>query len=228
MNLFLDALDGAWSQMTDTLGFVARAFGEDWRTGFAALVDRPAALFYVVGAVAVLVLASSGLAVRNRVGDERGRFLTVGEKSFLRTLDVALGRHYRAFAQVRLAELADPASRLGVALRRRALAGVMGKSVDFVICDVLTLDPVAAIEVDDPTHLLPERRGRDAFVNAVFAEIGLPLLRVKAERRYSVPELSELIARSLRRFDVDVKEPRCETVHSHWSGRWRGRRLRAR
>ena len=172
MNVFLDALSDAWSQMTGTLAFVAQAFGENWRTGLAALLDRPAALFYVVGVVAVLALAFSGLTVGSRVGYRRGRFLSANEKIFLRTLDAALGRNYRAFAQVRLAELANPADSANVHLRRRALNAVMAKSVDFVICDVLTLDPVAAIEVDDRSHLLPERRDRDAFVNAVFAEIG--------------------------------------------------------
>jgi hypothetical protein len=97
---------------------------------------------------------------------------------------------------VRLAELANPARSANVHLRRRALNAVMAKSVDFVICDVLTLDPVAAIEVDDRSHLLPERRDRDAFVNAVFAEIGLPLVRVKAQRSYSVAELRDLFARA--------------------------------
>jgi very-short-patch-repair endonuclease len=89
-----------------------------------------------------------------------------------------------------LAELANPADGANVHLR-----AVMAKSVDFVICDVLTLDPVAVIEVDDRSHLLPERRDRDAFVNAVFAEIGLPLLRVKAQRTYSVAEFRDLFAR---------------------------------
>ena len=70
----------------------------------------------------------------------------------------------------------------------------MAKSVDFVICDVWTLDPVAAIEVNDRSHFLPERHDRDAFVNAVFAEIGLPLLRV-AKRTYSVAEFRDLFAR---------------------------------
>src|SRR5208282_4860308 len=64
-------------------------------------------------------------------------------------------RNYRAFAQVRLAELANPAKSANVDLRARAL---------------------------------------NAFVNAVFAEIGVPLLRVKAERSYSVAELRALFA----------------------------------
>jgi hypothetical protein len=97
---------------------------------------------------------------------------------------------------VRLAELANPTVGANPAARRQALNGVMAKSVDFVICDILTLDPVAAIEVDDRSHLLPERRQRDAFVNAVFLEIGLPLMRVKAKRAYSVDELRTLCARA--------------------------------
>src|SRR5208283_2228225 len=121
--------------------------------------------------------------------------LIVNEKMFLRTLDAALGCNYRAFAQVRLAEIANAADSANVHLRRRALNAVMAKRVDFVICDILTLDPVAAIEVDDRSHLPPERQGRDAFVNAVFAEIGLPLLRVKAQRTYSVAEFRDLFAR---------------------------------
>src|SRR6202046_2822422 len=127
-----------------------------------------------------------------RSGYQRGRFLTTNEKSFLMTLDAALGRNYRAFAQVRLADLVIPTLGAHPASRR----GVMAKSVDFVICDVLTLDPVAAIEVDDRSHLLPERQQRDAFVNALFLEIGLPLMRVKARRAYSVDELRVMCARA--------------------------------
>jgi hypothetical protein len=141
------------------------------------------------------VLTFSGLTVGRRIGYQRGRFLSANEKSFLRTLDAALGLNYRAFAQVRLAEIANPADSTNVHLRRLGLNAVMAKSVDFVVCDVLTLDPVAAIEVDDRSHLLPERRNRDAFVNAVFAEIGLPLVRVTARRTYSVAQLRDLFAR---------------------------------
>jgi hypothetical protein len=65
MNVFLDALPGAWGQMTGTLAFVARAFGENWRTGLAALLARPTALFYVVGVFSVL----SSRSAASRSGD---------------------------------------------------------------------------------------------------------------------------------------------------------------
>jgi hypothetical protein len=83
-----------------------------------------------VGIVAVFTLTFSGRTVGSRIGYQRGRFLSANEKSFLRTLDAALGRKYRAFAQVRLAELANPADSASAHLRRRALNAVMAKSVD--------------------------------------------------------------------------------------------------
>jgi Protein of unknown function (DUF2726) len=195
MSLFLDALSDATGQMTETLASVSQAFGAGWGRGLEALLDRPAALFYLAAFAAAVVFIMGGLR-GGRAGYQRGRFLTTNEKSFLMTLDAALARNYRAFAQVRLAELVSPTLGANPASRRQALNGVMAKSVDFVICDVLTLDPVAAIEVDDRSHLLPERQQRDAFVNAVFLEIGLPLMRVKARRAYSVDELRVMCARA--------------------------------
>jgi hypothetical protein len=194
VSFFLYALSNAWDQMTGTLAYVLNAFSAHWWSGFSALMDRPAALFYVAALAAVIVVSLGGLGRKGRAGYRRGRFLSANEKSFLRTLDVAIGRNYRAFAQVRLAELAEPALSGNPTLRRRALNGVMAKSVDFVICDGLSLDPVAVIEVDDRTHLRLERRERDAFVNAVFAEIGVPLLRVTARWTYSVADLRALCA----------------------------------
>jgi hypothetical protein len=196
MNVFLDALSDASAQMTGTLALVGHAFGAGWGKGLDALFDRPAALFYLAAFVAITVFLLGGLRATSRSGYHRGRFLTANEKSFLMTLDAALGPNYRAFAQVRLAELASPTLGANPAARRLALNGVMAKSVDFVICDVMTLEPVAAIEVDDRSHFLHERRQRDAFVNAVFLEIGLPLVRVPAKRAYSVHELRTLCARA--------------------------------
>ena len=195
MSLFLDALSDAAAQMTETLASVSQAFGAGWVRGLEALLASPAVLFYLA-AFAMVVFIMGGLRGAGSAGYQRGRFLTTNEKSFLMTLDAAFGQDYRVFAQVRLAELVTPTLGANPASRRQALNGVMAKSVDFVICDVLTLDPVAAIEVDDRSHLFPERQQRDAFVNAVFLEIGLPLMRVKARRAYSVDELRAMCARA--------------------------------
>ncbi|MEK8121580.1 DUF2726 domain-containing protein [Methylocystis sp. IM4] len=134
------------------------------------------------------------LAVRGRRASYRaGRFLTVNEKSFLGALDEAAGREFRVFAQVRLADLVEIDGRPSEAKRRAAMNKVFGKSIDFVICDAVILEPVAAIGLDDRTHALAHRRERDAFVDKVFAEIGVPLLRVRARRAYSTTEVEALL-----------------------------------
>lgn len=147
----------------------------------------PLALLGVILLVIVALIGSRRPAYR------RGRFLTPNEKRFLCVLDEAVGGGYRVFAQVRLAELADVDLSATSAKRRAAMNKVFGKSIDFVICDSASLEPVAAIELDDRTHALPHRRERDIFVDAVFSEIGIPLLRARARRAYSVAALQTLL-----------------------------------
>ena len=101
MSFFLDALSDAAAQMTEMLASVAHAFGAGWGRGLEALLDRPAALFYLAAFAAGILFIMGGLRGGRRAGYQRGRFLTANEKSFLMTLDAALGRNYRAFAQVR-------------------------------------------------------------------------------------------------------------------------------
>jgi hypothetical protein len=151
---------------------------------------------YAAMASFVVVFVFSLIKPRGRVRIDarycRGRFLSENEKDFLNALEAALGGHYRVFTQVRLAELVDVEESDG-ARRREALNRVFVKSIDFVLCDRATLDPIAAIEVDDKTHARLDRRERDAFVNTVFQQAGLPLVRVSARRSYSAPKIKALL-----------------------------------
>src|ERR1700727_1017895 len=118
MSIFLDALSNASSQMTETLTSVGQAFEAGWGRGLEALLERPAALFYLAALVTFIVFMIGGPR-GGRSGYQRGRFLTANEKSFLMTLDAALGRSCRAFAQGRLAELAHPQLAASPASRRQ-------------------------------------------------------------------------------------------------------------
>ncbi|CAN2536450.1 hypothetical+protein [Methylocapsa aurea] len=141
----------------------------------------------------VIILAVVAFIGSRRPAYRRGRFLTPNEKRFLAVLDEAVGEGYRVFAQVRLAELVDVDLSASNSKRRAAMNRVFGKSIDYLICDSASLEPVAAIELDDKTHALPHRRERDTFVDAVFSEIGIPLLRARARRAYTVAALQTLL-----------------------------------
>lgn len=52
------------------------------------------------------------------------------------------------------------------------------KHVDFLVCRSGDWMPMLAIELDDPSHLRAEVKKRDMFVNAVFAQAGIPLVRL--------------------------------------------------
>ncbi|PPQ34806.1 Protein of unknown function [Rhodoblastus acidophilus] len=139
----------------------------------------------VVCFVCAVVLLRGRLKCRYR----RGRFLSANEKKFLGALDRVVGSGHRVFVQVRLADLVDIESCGSARKDFKARRQVFGKSVDFVICNRSTLDPIMIIEVDDASHERVERRRRDVLVDRVCAEAGLPLLRVKARFAYSEIEL---------------------------------------
>ncbi|WP_174511262.1 DUF2726 domain-containing protein [Methylocella tundrae] len=151
-----------------------------------------AACIFALGFLAICVasaLSSGGM----RSLYCRGRFLSPNEKCFFSALRRALGDGYLVCPQVRLAEIVDVNPRVGGAKRQAALYRVAGKSIDFVVCSSLTFELLAAIEVDDRSHFRQERRERDAFVNSLFGEIGLPLVRVAAKRDYSAAVLREAL-----------------------------------
>ena len=58
------------------------------------------------------------------------------------------------------------------------------KHVDFVLYDLWTARIIAAIELDDRSHLEPARRRRDAFVEGAFRTAGVALFRVPAAAWY--------------------------------------------
>ncbi len=78
----------------------------------------------------------------------------------------------------------------------RALNRVACKSVDFVVADV-TGNPVLVIELDDKTHRLEDRRARDALVNGVLQEAGIPVMRFRPSQRLDIgPALATALAAS--------------------------------
>jgi very-short-patch-repair endonuclease len=142
----------------------------------------------VILVFAVLFLAQKA-KIWGRAPYQRGSFLTPNEKAFFRALKSAAGEGYHVCAQVRLADVVQIREGLNDHTRWKALTQVSSKSVDFLILSAVSLDPVLAIEVDDRSHFRPDRQARDVFVNQVFEEIGLPLLRVRAKFVYDIGQI---------------------------------------
>lgn len=67
------------------------------------------------------------------------------------------------------------------------------KHVDFLVCDLKSVRPLVALELDDQSHARADRKTRDELVEAVFAAAGLPLLRVPVKSGYAPQEFQALI-----------------------------------
>ena len=118
--------------------------------------------------------------------------------------------------QVRLADLLTIRP-LDAAIRQAALNRVAMKSVDFVVIDS-SGRALLVVELDDRTHLRAERQKRDALVDAVLGQCGIPIRRVRPGQRVgALPILakagfrSEASSQAGSRPDQVLASPR--TIH---------------
>ena len=118
------------------------------------------------------------------------------EAQFFKQLILVVGERYHVFPQVHLSSLLD--HRIKGQDWSIAFRHINGKSVDFVLCDKSTLQPVYAVELDDFTHERKDRAERDAEVERIFKQAQLPLVRFNNMNATSEQIIQALIkARSL-------------------------------
>ncbi len=122
----------------------------------------------------------------------RDDFLSPAEQSFHGVLRGVTGGDAVICPKVALGDIFFAKS--GDARQNRILTNrIDRKHVDFLLCDPITMRPIAGIELDDRSHERPDRRQRDQLVEAVFAAAGLPLIRVPVQRSYAPSEIIGLV-----------------------------------
>lgn len=68
------------------------------------------------------------------------------------------------------------------------------KHVDFLLCDLVTMRPIAGVELNDSSHQRDDRVERDLLVEDVYRAAGLPLVRFPVRPAYSKEELTRRLA----------------------------------
>jgi len=111
------------------------------------------------------------------------------ERSFLGALDKIVGKRYRIFAKVRLADIIDVQKGLSVSARQSAFNRIAGKHIDFIVCNANDLSIIGAIELDDKTHRGRGRHERDQFLDRTLKAAGIPVLRIKTQSSYSIKDI---------------------------------------
>ena len=110
--------------------------------------------------------------------------LTIAEKQFYYILKKYIRNEYLIIPQAVLSSFID-------CDEFRYRTKINKKTVDFIIVD-RQFNVVCAIELDDRSHDKYSRKKRDAFVNSLFANVGIKLLRIKMSKNY-YKQLEEML-----------------------------------
>lgn len=172
-------------------------------------------LIVVLVAVVVVFAVAAALKLRSRGPDvypytKNQALFSPAERSFLGVLEEAIGREYRVFGKVRVADIVEPQRGLDRSNRQKALNRTAAKHFDFVLCAPSDLSVVCVVELDDQSHQARRRQERDAFLAGLCAAISLPLLQLPVQRAYSVPELRAKVMGALGVRQQAVPEERAE------------------
>lgn len=114
--------------------------------------------------------------------------VTKTEKEFLKVLLAIIpAEDFYVFSKVRLADIAKV--KKGTNNYMKHFNKIKSKHIDFLICDSVDFEPLLAIELDDPSHLTEEAKGRDHIKNKVLEAAEIPILRIKTQKKYNKESL---------------------------------------
>lgn len=136
----------------------------------------------------------------------RAELLSPAERSFYGVLLQATGDQWRVFPKVRVADALTPEKGLSRSDWQRAFNAISARHFDFLLCDPDDCSVKLAVELDDKSHEKKQARKRDRQLAAACESAGLPLLRIKAARAYSVADIRDQIQASLARPENDASK----------------------
>lgn len=162
-------------------------------------------MVWIAVASVFVILVIAVLTKRRPSGDNEKSFLyrrrpalfSPAERSFLGVLDQAIGRDFRVFGKVRVADLLAPQDGMNYGTRTAAQNRINSKHFDFVLCKPGDLTALCVIELNDRTHQQKNRQERDRFLVDACHSAGLPLIVFEARFAYSPAEISARIAETL-------------------------------
>jgi hypothetical protein len=165
----------------------------------------------------VLLLFLWGLARRlgrrHRLPYVLGQSLfSPAQQAFLPVLERAMGRGYRVYGKVRVADVLGVRPRLDRRVRRRALDRLGQYRFDFLVCTAESGTVVCAVNLSPRSRLgrRPARNRLDRICDAA----RLPFVRFREADRYSVVEVEEQVFGAMQTVRLGTREaepPREET-----------------
>jgi len=162
----------------------------DWQ--YAALLVVP--LF-------VLALVYRRQVVSPKVSEfpyvRRVAMFSPAERAFFRLLDLGLGKDYRIFCKVRVADVLLVPKGGDKEQRMRAFIRIASKHFDYLLCYHTDLRPICAIDLTDFGNSGDEGRKRHAFLTRACRVANFPLITFDAQRSYSPAAIRQAVLNQL-------------------------------
>ena len=129
----------------------------------------------------------------------RKYLITLNELKFYKILlQVANELDLVVFAQVSLYNILQTQEKLDYKTKEKYFRRIASKSIDFVLADPNNCRIRLCIELDDSTHKRPERIKRDKFINDLFKELEISLLRYPIYNIYYKEALKNKIQENMQ------------------------------
>lgn len=132
---------------------------------------------------------------------------TPAERSFFGVLDQAVGKDFRLFGKVRVADVLAPRGGMNKSSWQTAFNKINRKHFDFVLCAPGDLSVLCAIELNDQSHQKKSRQDRGEFLAGACTAAGVPLISFQARHAYSASDVSTKIAEAISGLSTPTSKP---------------------
>lgn len=102
------------------------------------------------------------------------------------------------FSQVSLYNIISMKENLDYSTKTKYFNKIASKSIDFVLVDKNNCRIKLCIELDDTTHYKPKRIERDNFINKLFKDLEIDLLRYPVYKTYYKDTLKKKILENIK------------------------------
>lgn len=135
----------------------------------------------------------------NKYYKPRRYVITLNELKFYNILmEIAKELNLVVFSQVSLYNILEPQKTLDYSTKTTYFNKISSKSIDFVLVDKLNCRIKLCIELDDSTHQQKKRIERDKFINKLFSDLEINLLRYPVYNVYYKETLKRKIIENMK------------------------------
>ncbi len=127
----------------------------------------------------------------------RKYLMTERENQFFHRLNVLVGRYWYIVPQVHLSTFLN--HKIKGQNWSAAFRHINGKSVDFALISKKSGEVICIIELDDSSHDYNKRMERDAEINRILYEAGVPLARFRSVEHMKDREILDEIRDAIRK-----------------------------